>query len=446
MSRNQDLMLRDAAAISDVMKLRFYPVAVERGKGAVLTDAEGTEYLDFTAGWGVANVGYGHLRVLEAITKQLEKLSFAAPISVINEQSVALAEELIALMPGGFEKRVWYGHSGSDANEFIAKIVPIATGRPKLLTFVGSYHGQTMGSYGMSGHPSQSRITGGGNVVKLPYPYCCRCAFDKRPETCGLFCLDHIRDYVLEFVVSPSQVGALVVEAVQCDGGDIVPPNGFLVGLEKLCRKHGILFIVDEVKVGFGRTGKMFAFENWNVTPDAVVLGKPLGCGQPLSAVVGAKELLNAAAAAHLFTTAGNPVACAAAREGIRVIRDEKLAENAEVIGNYLSASFADLKKKYDCIIETRGIGLLQGIELVKNRNTKEPDAKLTAAATYRAYELGLLHYYAGVFNNVLEFTPPLVITAEQAKTAVGIVDQSIGDALSGRISDEKLAAFAGWA
>lgn len=446
MNKNQELVLRDADVISDVMKLRFYPVVVESGRGAVLTDAEGKEYLDFTAGWGVANVGYGHPRVVEAIIRQLEKLSFAAPISVINEQSVGLAEELISLMPGSFAKSVWYGHSGSDANEFIAKIVPIATGRPKLLTFVGSYHGQTMGSYGMSGHPSQSRISGGGNVVKLPYPYCCRCAFDKKPETCGLFCLDHIRDYVLEFVVQPSQVGALVVEAVQCDGGDIVPPDGFLAGLEKLCRKHGILFIVDEVKVGFGRTGKMFAFENWNVTPDAVVLGKPLGCGQPLSAVVGTKELLNAAAAAHLFTTAGNPVACAAAREGIRVIREEKLAENAGSIGKYLSAAFAELQKKYDCIIETRGIGLLQGIELVKNRSTKEPDAKLTAAATYRAYELGLLHYYAGVFNNVLEFTPPLMITKEQADRAVDIVGRSIGDALSGRISDEKLAAFAGWA
>jgi len=445
MNRSQKLIQQEMDSISEVMKLRFYPFVVESAKGAYMYDPEGKEYLDFGAGWGVANLGYGHPRIIEAVVRQLEKLSFSGPISAIEEQSVLLAEELIALTPGEFEKSVWYGHSGSDANEFISKIVPIATERPKILSFVGSYHGQTMGAYAMSGHPSQSKIASGGDVVKVPYPYCCRCAFEKKTDSCGLFCLKYIEDYIFEFVARPTQIGAVIVEAIQCDGGDIVPPANFLKGLQNLCRKHGILLIVDEVKAGFGRTGKLFAFENFGVIPDVVVMGKPLGCGMPLSAVVGRRELMDAVTAAHLFTTAGNSVACAAAREGLRVIKDEMLAENALHLGEYLTNAFADLQKKFECILETRGRGLLQGIELVKDRCTKTPDGQLAAKVTYRAFELGLIHFYAGVFNNVLEFTPPLVITQKQAETAIEIIDQAIGDALEGKVSDEKIAPYAGW-
>lgn len=445
MIKSENLLIRDRESICDVMKLRFYPFVVERAKDANLYDPEGKRYLDFGAGWGVANLGYGHPRIVEAVHRQMENLSFAGPISAIEEQSILLAEELIERTPGNFDKSVWYGHSGSDANEFIAKIVPIATGRPKILSFVGSYHGQTMGAYAMSGHPSQSKITSGGGVIKVPYPYCIRCAFEKEPNTCGLFCIKYIEDYVFEFITNPTQIGAVIVEAVQCDGGDIAPPSGYLIALQNLCKKHGILFIVDEVKAGFGRTGKMFAFENYNVIPDAVVMGKPLGCGLPLSAVVGRKELMNAATAAHLFTTAGNSVTCAAAREGLKILTDEKLIENALFQGAYLSKAFQGLQAKYECILETRGIGLLQGIELVKDRKTKEPDAVLTAKANYRAFELGLIHFYAGVFNNVLEFTPPLIISRAQAEEAVQIIDMAIGDALAGKVSDESIAPYAGW-
>jgi 4-aminobutyrate aminotransferase len=445
MNKSENLIKRDLEAISEVMKLRFYPFVIERAKGAYMHDPEGRKYLDFGAGWGVANLGYGHPRIIEAVTRQMEKLSFSGPISAIEEQSILLAEELISMTPGDFKKSVWYGHSGSDANEFIAKIVPIATGRPKILSFIGSYHGQTMGAYAMSGHPSQSKINAGGDVIKVPYPYCCRCAFDKDPDSCGLFCLKYIQDYVFEFVSDPAQIGAVIVEAVQCDGGDVVPPAGFLLELENLCRKHNILFIVDEVKAGLGRTGKLFAFNNFDVTPDAVVVGKPLGCGLPLSAVVGRRELMDSVTAAHLFTTAGNSVSCAAAREGLKIIKDEQLNENAILQGKYLSNAFVALKNKYDCILETRGIGLIQGIELVKDRQSKKPDATLTAKVNYRAFELGLIHFYAGVFNNVLEFTPPLIISRSQAEEAVKIIDQSIGDALSGKISDEKIAPYAGW-
>ena len=445
MNRTQELIRRDRDALSDVMKLRFYPFIVERGKGVCLYDAEGKEYLDLAAGWGVANVGYGHPRILEAVSRQMEKLSFAGPISAISEESVALAEELTALLPGDFAKKVWYGHSGSDANEFISKIVPLYTGKPKILSFVGAYHGQTMGSYAMSGHPSQSRIPGGGNIVKVPYPYCYRCGFAKEPESCGLFCLHYLEDYIFEFIAKPDQIGAVIVEAIQCDGGDVVPPDGFLAGLAALCKKHEMLFIVDEVKIGFGRTGNLFGFQKSGVIPDAVVMGKPLGGGQPLSAVAGRAELMDAAVSAHLFTTAGNPVACAAARENLRILADEKLPENAEDTGRVFKKLLQRIADRQECVGDVRGTGLVLGMELVCDKKTKKPADTLAAMVVYRAYELGLLHFYTGIFNNVLEFTPPLILSPKQAGTAAEILECAIEDAMSGKVAEEKIKAFKGW-
>lgn len=445
MSKSDKLFQKDKKVLSDVMKLRFCPFVAESGEGAVLKDPDGKEYLDFSAGWGVANTGYNHPRIVDAVSRQMKKLSFASTISVLNNESIELADKLIELTPGDFEKSVWYGHSGSDANEFIAKIVPVATNRSRILTFVGSYHGQTMGSYAMSGHPSQSRFVGGGNIVKLPYPYCYRCAFEKEESSCDLFCLRYIEDYIFDSVVSPDQVGAIVIEAVQCDGGDVVPAKGFLKGLESICRKHGILFIIDEVKIGFGRTGKMFGFEHFDVVPDAVIMAKPMASGQPLSAVVGRRELMDAGVGMHLFTTAGNPVACAAAMETINIIEDEKLMDNAQQLGSYIVDRFNELKTKYPVIGDVRGKGLVIGVELVEGRETKIPASDMAALVVYRAYELGLIMYDSGINSNVLEVTPPLVITKEQADFAIDVITQAIDDVLTGKITMDKLEEFAGW-
>lgn len=445
MSKSRELFERDGNALSTVMSLRFCPFVAESGSGAVLKDPDGKEYLDLTAGWGVANVGYCHPRVTRAVTDQMNTLSFATTISVPNLKSIELAEKLKELVPGDFDKSVWFGHSGSDANEFIAKIIPYATGRSKILTFVGSYHGQTMGSYVMSGHPAQSRFSGGGNIVKLPYPYCYRCAFEKERESCDLFCLRYIEDYIFDAVTSPEQVGAIVLEAIQCDGGDVVPADGFMKGIEKLCRKYGILLIIDEVKIGFGRTGKMFGFEHWDVEPDLVVMAKPMGAGQPISAVVGRKDIMNSGIGMHYFTTAGNPVACAAALETISILEDEKLVENAKEVGNYFVQELEKLKGKHDIISDVRGKGLVIGVELVKDRKTKEPATDEAAKVLYRGYELGLLFYNSGINSNVLEFTPPLVITKEQVDFAISVLDEAIEDVVNGRVPDEKLAEFAGW-
>ena len=445
MKRSTELFQRDADAVSDVMKLRFYPMVAKAAGGALIRDADGREYLDFSAGWGVANTGYGHPRIVDAVCKEMNRLSFSPTISVLNEESIELAERLRGMIPGDFEKSVWYGHSGSDANEFLYKMIPAATGRSRIVSFVGSYHGQTMGSYSMSGHPAQGKFTGGGNVTKIPYPYCYRCPFERDRETCGLFCLKYVEDFVFDSQVSPAQVGALIAEAVQCDGGDVVPPDGYLQGLERLCRKYGILFVLDEVKIGFGRTGKMFGFENWDVTPDAVVMAKPMGSGQPISAVTGRKELMNAGVGMHMFTTAGNPVACAASLATIEVIEEEKLAENAEIQGEYLLDRLRELQACCPAIGDVRGKGLVIGVELVEDTETKKPASELAALVVYRCYELGLLLYDSGISANVIELTPPLIITKQQCDRAVEVLRQAIEDALTGRIVREDLGDFAGW-
>ena len=445
MSKSEKLFLRDAEAIADVLKLRFYPFIAERGKGSRLYDADGNEYIDFNAGWAVANTGYCHPRIAGIVSEQMNRLSFSSLTSVMSAESIQLAELLKELLPGDFDKKVWFGHSGSDANEFIAKIAPLAANRPRILTFVGSYHGQTMGSYAMSGHPAQSKLVGGGNIVKLPYPYCYRCAFEKNPGDCGLFCLKYIENYIFEAVCKPDQAAAVVIEAIQSDGGDIVPPNGFLQGLQALCSKNGIYLILDEVKIGFGRTGKMFGFENWGIVPDAVIMGKPMASGQPLSAVAGRRELMDAGVGMHLFTTAGNPVACAAGLGTIAVTKEERLAENAAKLGGWLLEQFGELKKKYDVIGDVRGKGLIIGIELVKDRETKEPADELAALTVFRSYELGLLYYCTGIHSNVLEFTPPLVLSFDEAQRAVAIIDRAIADALAGKVEKTKIERFSGW-
>ena len=444
MNSVNNMIERDRKTISKIMHLRFYPLAVKSAKGAEIEDEDGNKYLDFNAGWGVANIGYSHPEVVEAACSTMKKLSFAPTVSVTNEESVALAEKLIELTPGEFEKKVWFGLSGSDANELIAKVVPAVTGRGKIISFVGSYHGQTMGSYAMSGHPSQGKIQGGGSgVIKIPYPYCYRCPFEKKENNCDLFCLKYIRDFVLECMTEPEQVGAVVIEAIQCDGGDIVPPEGFLKGLEVICKEKGILLILDEVKIGFGRTGKFFGFENWGIEPDITIMGKPIGGGLPLSAVVGKKEIMDAGTGMHLFTTAGHPVSCAAALKNIEIIKREKLEENAFEMGSYILDKLNVLKRRCPEIGDVRGRGLVMGIEFINAGKT--PATDFCALVVYRCFQLGLLVYSSGIKSNVIELTPPLIINKKQADQALEIIGHAITDVKKGKITLDDLGEYSGW-
>jgi 4-aminobutyrate aminotransferase len=356
-----------------------------------------------------------------------------------------LAEKLTALVPGDFPKKVWFGLSGSDASETVGRLLPLATGKRRMVSFIGAYHGSTAASMAMSAHIAQTQFIGGGHVVKVPYPHPYRCPFGDDVGDCAERVIRFLEDYIFKTICPPGDVCGIIVEAVQSDGGDIVPPPSFLPMLEEVCRRHDIYLVVDEVKVGMGRTGEMFAFQHSDITPDVVIIGKPLGGGLSLSAVVARREILDVGPALAVFTTAGNALSCAAGLATIEAIQQDGLVDNARRVGAYLHGKLVALQGSHPLIGDVRGLGLIQGVELVKDRNSKEPASKEAAKVVYRALELGLLVFYVGMFSNVLEITPPLILTEAEADEGVAILDQALTDVEAGKVSDEALARYAGW-
>jgi len=257
--------------------------------------------------------------------------------------------------------------------------------------------------------------------------------------------LEHLEGYLFKTIVPPDLVGGIIVEAVQADSGDIVPPRGFLAGVEAICRRHGIMLLLDEVKIGLGRTGKWWGFSHEDVAPDLVALGKALGGGLPLSAVVGRAEVLDAATANNMYTTAGNPVACAAALATLDVIEEEGLVARAAEIGGYLLKSLRQLQAVHPLIGDVRGLGCIVGVELVRDRTTRVPAPSETAKTVYRCYENGLLVFYSGLYSNVLEFTPPLTLSVAEVDEGVDKLDRSLADVEAGRVTDESLGKYQGW-
>lgn len=435
----------DDRVIADTLKERFFPLVMESGEGCRIRDIEGKEYLDFTAGWAVANLGYNHPRVRQAVIEELSRSTFSGLIWAMHKPGLKLAERLIALTPGDFPKKVWFGFCGSEASEIVARLLPLSTGKRRLLSFIGGYHGSTDTSMSISGHAALTRFIGGGNVIKAPYPDPYRCPFGDGVEDCGDRSIRFIEDYLFKTVCPPEDTAGVIVEVIQSDAGDIVPPPSFISQLEQLCRRHDMYLIIDDVKIGLGRTGKMFSFEHLGVTPDVVILGKPLAGGLPLSAVVARRELLDVGPAMAVFTCAGYALGCAAGLATLEVLEQESLLENAARVGAYLHGKLGELQEKHPLIGHVRGLGLIQGVELVRDRVTKEPASKEAAKVVYRAFELGLLVFYVGTFSNVLELTPPLILTESEVDEGVEILDQALADVEAGKVSDEKLSRFPGW-
>lgn len=439
------LVDRDAQVIAGVERLRFFPLAAVAGRGEVLIEAGGRELLDLSASWTAAGFGYGNPAIVDAIATAAATAPGASILSGTHPDAVALAEELLALVPArspGVERRVYLGHAGTDANDVALRGCRHATGRPGILAFEDGYHGGFGPAQAVSGVHVAAGTPADPDVTFLPYP-------DRyRPHTGAA---RTVVDDVLErasAVLAARTIAAVIVEPLQSDGGLIVPPEGFLEGLRALCDEHGSYLIVDEVKVGLGRTGRTHAFEHAGVIPDVVTLGKSLGGGLPLSAVVGPAEVLDEPTASALMTTIGNPVSCAAGRAVLALVRDGAATTNARERGAQLHGLLAAYARSgrpgAERVGDVRGLGLSIGIELVSGGpEDATPDAVLTAKAAYRAWELGAVTY--PVRGNVLELTPALTISEAAIDRAAGIIAQAIDDAAAGGVTDEQIAPYRGW-
>lgn len=432
---------RESRSVSTLAHLRFFPQAVTGGKGSLLRGDDGRDLLDFAASWGAASLGHGHPALAEAVNRALTDQAGASYLSTANEPCVLLAEKLLSIVPERAAGRVWFGHSGSDANETIARAVVAATGRKRILSFKGAYHGGTVGSVAISGHPAQGGIDKASGLSLVPYPDAYAAG---SPEAAASAALAHLEE-LFATTVPPEEVAAFFIEPIQSDGGMLVPPPGYFREIQALCRKHGILLVCDEVKVGLGRTGRLHAFEHSDIEPNIIVFGKGLGGGLPISAAVGPEAIMNHASAFSFQTLHGNPVCAAAGLAVLDTIERENLVANAASVGDTMLTALRDLQAKHELIGNVRGHGLALGVELVSDRAARTPAIEQTALVVYRAFQLGLVIYYVGINSNVLEFTPPLTMSADEALRGIAILDQALGDVEAGRVDPQLLEHFAGW-
>ncbi|MDE4063662.1 aspartate aminotransferase family protein [Phaeobacter gallaeciensis] len=434
------LIPRDEATVSALQKLRFFPLAVTGGHGCTLIEEGGRELLDLSASWGAAGLGHSHSAIRTAVGRALANQAGASILSGTNEPAVELAEMLLKVTPGTDDRRVWLGHSGSDANETVARVVPAATGRPRVIAFSGAYHGGTQGSMSVSGHSAQDGVAKAAGLTLVPYPDPFR-PFEGDPSGDAL--LAHI-ERLLATTCPGDEVACFFMEPIQADGGLIVPPPSFLGRLSQLCARYGILTVSDEVKVGLGRSGKTHCFQHEGFVPDILVLGKGLGGGLPVSAVIGPSGIMDHAPAFSMQTLHGNPVCASAALAVLTTLQAQGLAAKAQETGRILMNEITRLTSDLPGVGDVRGRGLAIGVELVK-KDSNDPDADLARKTVYRAWQLGAVFYYVGMNSNVLELTPPLVLSEDEARTGARILAQAIRDVMSGQISDEDVAAFAGW-
>ncbi len=442
----KNIVEQDSEVIGAACRVPYYPLVIKSGRGAIVEDVDGNEYIDMLSSAAATNIGHCHPKVVEAIIEQAKEIIHYTPVYTYHESLVKLAKELIEITPGNFKKKVLFGLAGSDSNDGMIKLARAYTGRSKIISFIGAYHGSTYGSISLSAISLNMRRRIGPlvpDIYHINYPHCYRCKFGKKEENCNLECIQELEENFKSYLPK-EEVAAVIMEAIEGDAGLIVPPTKYVEKLYDLCKKNGILFAVDEVQQGFGRTGKWFGIENFNVEPDIIVMGKSIASGMPMSAIVARSEIMETLGPpAHAFTTTGNPICCKAALATIKVIKEEGLLEYSRKLGEYTKERFNKMKDKYPLIGDVRGIGLSIGVDLVQDRNTKERDKEAAAKICYRCWEKGvLLTFFA---NNVLRVQPPLVITKEQMDKALDIIEDSIGEYLKGDIPDEVLEIAKGW-
>ncbi|TIC79277.1 aminotransferase class III-fold pyridoxal phosphate-dependent enzyme [Nocardioides sp. GY 10127] len=425
---------RDARAVAGIEKLRFFPIEVVSGHGSTLVTPDGSELLDLSATWTACGLGHGHPAVAEALARAAVDAPGAGGLSAVHPASVGLAEDLLAVVPGSGDRRVYLGHAGSDANDVAIRAARHATGQRTVVAFEHSYHGGVGVAMGVSGVHVEAGAEADPDAVFLPYPN----PFRPGPEGIEADVVAILA--AADEALASGTVACLLVEPMLSDGGMVVPPDGFLARLHEVCRRHGVLMICDEVKVGLGRPGLLHAFAHDGIEPEIVTFGKALGGGLPLSAAVGPADVLDGPVGSALLTTAGNPLSTAVGRAVLATLVAEELPQRAATVGAVLAEGLR-AQDWAGRLGEVRGRGLMLGVELVDADGA--PDPALAARTVYRAWQLGAVVHYVG--GNTLEVTPPLVLTAEEAARAAEILGWAVRDAAAGVVTDEEVAPYAGW-
>lgn len=433
-----ELYCRDQMTLAAVEKLRFFPLAATSGDGCWLIEDSGRRLLDLSATWAAASLGHGHPGFTAAVTAALTSPPGAGMGSIANATAVELAEALLARTPGP-DRRVYLGHSGSDANEAAVRAVLRHSPRRGIVAFHGSYHGGLLGSSAFSGLIVDSGQPAAAELTLIDYP-----GPNRDPDSVSVSASRALDALDAALADEPA---VLLIEPIMSDGGLLVPPAGFLAEVIRRCRAAGTLVLCDEVKVGIGRTGSFYAHEGDglvdDLTPDIVTLGKGLGNGLPISAAIGPAAIMDVAEASSMLTTAGNPVCSAAALAVLRTLDSEQLMDNAATIGAALLSGLRDIAARRVLVGDVRGRGLAIGIEIVEADGT--PAVGTTAKIVMRAWQLGAVVFYVGRRSNVLELTPPLILTIDEARLALHILDAALADVEAGRVSDADIADYAGW-
>jgi len=408
-----------------------HPIFVEKAKGAIITDVEGIEYIDFAGGIGVNNVGHCNEDVLKTVQDQIQKYIHTCFHVVMYEPYVELAKRLNKITPGDFSKKTMFANSGAEAVENAVKIARHATGRTGTIAFEDAFHGRTLLALSLTSKMKPYKFgfaPYAPEIYRMPYAYCYRCAFGLEYPSCEIHCAYFLRDF-FHTHISAEQVAALIVEPVLGEGGFVVPPREYFKILHKICQDNGIIFIADEVQTGFGRTAKMFAMEHYEVEPDITVMAKSIAGGFPLSAVTGKAELMDHPQVGGLGGTyAGNPVACRAALAVLDQFKKTNLLKKAEIIGKKVLSKFNEFHEHYPVVGDVRGLGAMVGMELVTDQKTKDPATALTKQLVTICRGKGLLMISAGTHSNIIRPLMPLVITDEQLEKGLSIIEESFSE------------------
>jgi len=421
----REVLERDKKVMATTNKIM--PVVAKRGSGLYVEDVDGNVYLDFQSGIAVTNTGHCHPKVVKAVQEQVAKLIHFPGILLSQNMEGRVAEELNKITPGDFQKLVYFNCSGAGAIDSAIKVARWATKRPRNIAFIGSFHGKSIGALSLTASKVPYRkgfMPEMPGVLHLPYAYCYRCPYKMEFPECDLYCAKIIDEMYLGKFIPGDEVAALFCEPIQGEGGYIVPPSGWHKEIKRICEKYGILFVADEVQAGFGRTGKWFSIEHFDVIPDIMVIAKGIASGMPMSACVFNEKYDIKQPGAHATTYAGNPVTSAAALATIEAMREERMVENAAEKGAYLLERLNEFKERYEIVGDVRGLGLMTAIEIVKDKDSKEPDMSTRNAICMDAMKKGLLILFCG--ESSIRIIPALNVTTEQIDVAMELLEEQL--------------------